>query len=276
MKQKIGVLMATILLLVSVLPVVATAAPLPLRVEVNGERVNFPDEEPYADKAQRVQVPVRFVSEALGAKVEWASATKTVTITRDSDTLVLVLGQSSYEVNGEKKLMDTKASRTGGRVFVPLRFVSEGLGASVKWDSVVRTVYISTAGFTEDYEKPKEETVETGEVREEIMHGFKVKHNTGSKLDVERGTGKGFQAILTLSMRFYDFGEGNYDMQVKEIEEILSQKVEKETVDSILKYVKKKTKEEQELEMKIFSDKNYEIFVGSHINSDIVLTVYKL
>lgn len=276
MKQKISTVMAVLLMFVSVIPVWTKAAPLPLRVEVNGERIYFPDEEPYVDKFQRVQVPVRFVSEALGAKVDWTAATKTVTIGLDTDTLVLVLGQKTYQVNGEKKQMDTKAARTGGRTFVPLRFVSEGLGASVKWDSSVRTVYISTSGFAEDYEKPEEEPNEQdqNEIVEETIHGFKVKHNTGSNLRISKGSGEGNQAILSLSIRFWYHGETDYDMQVKEVEEILSQKIEKSTVEAVIKYVKTKTKEEQELEVKTFEDKNYEILVGSSINSNIGITVH--
>ena len=40
--------------------------------------------------------------------------------------------------------MDTEALLKEDRTFVPVRFVSEGLGARVDWDSAVRTVYIDT------------------------------------------------------------------------------------------------------------------------------------
>lgn len=278
MKQKIGAILAMVLLFVNAVSVITTAAPLPLRVEVNGERIDFPDEQPYVDKSQRVQVPVRFVSEALGAKVDWVAATKTVTVTLGTDQIVLVLGQSTYEVNGTKKQMDTAAARTGGRTFVPLRFVSEGLSASVKWESSVRTVYISTSGFAEDYEKAKEETSEPktdGNITEETIGGFKVKHNTGSGLDVDKGSSKD-SYILYLGIRFWVLGEGegDYEKQVMEVEEILSQKVEADTVKQVIKYVKTKTKEDQELKMKSFSDKNYEVQVVSVLNERIGIAVF--
>ena len=41
-----------------------------------------------------------------------------------------------------------------------------------------------------------------------------------------------------------------------------------------MNYVRTKTTEEPELEMKIFTDQTYEIFVGSSINSDISINVY--
>ncbi len=272
MKRKIGTVMAMILFLVSAVPIMTSAAPLALRVEVNGERIYFPDEQPYVDKAQRVQVPVRFVSEALNAKVDWTAATKTVTVKLDSDTLTLVLGKKDYDVNGEKRQMDTAANRVGGRTFVPLRFVSEGLGASVKWDSAVSTVYISTSGFVDDVKKP--ETDETkNEVYEETIHGFKVKQNTGSELDIWKGSGTGHTALFILSITFSTRG-ADYGMQVQEVEDILSQKVEAKTVTSVMNYVKTKKKEEPELPLKIFKDDNYEIYVDSSINSSIVVTVF--
>ena len=57
-------------------------AQLPLRVVVNGDRVNFPDAEPFIDDNGRTQVPVRFVSKTLGAEVGWEGSTKTVTISQ--------------------------------------------------------------------------------------------------------------------------------------------------------------------------------------------------
>lgn len=272
MKRKIGTVMAMILFLVSAVPMMTSAAPLALRVEVNGERIYFPDEQPYVDKAQRVQVPVRFVSEALNAKVDWTAATKTVTVKLDSNLLTLVLGKKEYDVNGKKLQMDTAATRVGGRTFVPLRFVSEGLGASVKWDSKVSTVYISTSGFVDDVKKP--ETDETkNEVYEETIHGFKVKQNTGSKLRIWEGTGVKDDALFILSITFSTRGS-DYGMQVQEVEDILSQKVEAKTVQSIMNYVKTKKKEEPELPTKIFKDDNYKIYVESKINSSIVLTIF--
>lgn len=272
MKRKIGTVMAMILFLVSAVPMMTSGAPLALRVEVNGERIYFPDEQPYVDKAQRVQVPVRFVSEALNAKVDWTAATKTVTVKLDSNLLTLVLGKKEYDVNGKKLQMDTAATRVGGRTFVPLRFVSEGLGASVKWDSKVSTVYISTSGFVDDVKKP--ETDETkNEVYEETIHGFKVKQNTGSKLRIWEGTGVKDDALFILSITFSTRGS-DYGMQVQEVEDILSQKVEAKTVQSIMNYVKTKKKEEPELPTKIFKDDNYKIYVESKINSSIVLTIF--
>lgn len=47
-------------------------------------------------------------------------------------------------VNGVMKELDTAATITDGRTFVPLRFVSETLGSTIKWDGSTKTVTINT------------------------------------------------------------------------------------------------------------------------------------
>jgi len=147
-------------------------AQLPLRVVVNGNRVNFPDAEPFIDDNGRTQVPVRFVSEALGAEVSWEGSTKTVTISQGDKEIKIVIGKKDYTINGEKNLMDTEALLKEDRTFVPVRFVSEGLGARVEWDSAVRTVYIDTR----EKGDIKDDTPKDGSIIEE--DGYLVPNDT--------------------------------------------------------------------------------------------------
>ncbi|WP_342548350.1 stalk domain-containing protein [Paenibacillus sp. FSL P2-0089] len=77
-------------------------------------------------REQRSLVPVRAVAEALGAEVKWDHATKTATITLDGKVLTMTLGEL---IEG----MDVPAQAIDGRIMVPLRYVSETLGAYVMW-----------------------------------------------------------------------------------------------------------------------------------------------
>ncbi|WP_157942922.1 copper amine oxidase N-terminal domain-containing protein [Acetivibrio saccincola] len=147
-------------------------AQLPLRVVVNGNRVNFPDAEPFIDDNGRTQVPVRFVSEALGAEVSWEGSIKTVTISQRDKEIKIVIGKKDYTINGEKSLMDTEALLKEDRTFVPIRFVSEGLGARVDWDPAVRTVYIDTREKGDS----KDDTPKDGGFEE--INGFLVPKDT--------------------------------------------------------------------------------------------------
>jgi hypothetical protein len=118
------------------------SAELPLRVVVNGDKVNFPDAQPFIDENGRTQVPVRFVSEALGANVEWDGTTKKVSVNLNSRKVILTIGKKEYVVNNQSYQMDTVALLMESRTFVPLRFVSEALGATVIWEQNTRSVYI--------------------------------------------------------------------------------------------------------------------------------------
>jgi len=120
-----------------------TLAVTDITVKVNGNEVAFPDQVPYINKNGRTMVPVRFVSESLGANVGWNSSTKTVTIQKGQDVFKLKLGESQAQVNGKTVTFDTKAEMKNDRVMVPLRFVSEVLGANVVWNSNTRTVEIT-------------------------------------------------------------------------------------------------------------------------------------
>ena len=117
-------------------------AEMPLRVVVNGDKVSFPDAQPFIDANGRTQVPVRFVSEALGAKVDWNGDTQKVTVALNSRNVVLTIGLKKYEINNKSYQMDTVALLQESRTFVPIRFVSEALGASVVWDQATKSVYI--------------------------------------------------------------------------------------------------------------------------------------
>lgn len=114
-----------------------------MSVVVNGREVIFPDQPPYINKNQRTMVPVRFISESLGAKVNWNGKTKTVVIEKDGTTINLTIGQNKATVNGKIVTFDTSAEMKNGRTMVPLRFVSEVMGAKIDWDENTKTVNIS-------------------------------------------------------------------------------------------------------------------------------------
>lgn len=110
-------------------------------VIVNGNVVNFPDQQPYIENG-RTMVPVRFVAEALGAKVD-CSKDGVVSIDRGNVHIRMKIGESKATVNGVIKTFDAKSVLTPKyRTMVPLRFVSETLGAKVNWDQETYVVTI--------------------------------------------------------------------------------------------------------------------------------------
>jgi hypothetical protein len=91
-----------------------------------------------------ILVPLRGVFEKLGAGVQFTAATKTITAVRGSTTVTLRLGEADAYVNGAPRPLAVVPQALNGVTMVPLRFVSEALGAQVAWKRDILTVAITT------------------------------------------------------------------------------------------------------------------------------------
>lgn len=91
----------------------------------------------------RTLVPIRIISEALGATVHWDAAQKRVLIDGPRGRIALTIGQVEALIAEEAMTLDVAPQIFGGRTFVPLRFVAEALGADVHWDDPTRTVIVT-------------------------------------------------------------------------------------------------------------------------------------
>jgi len=106
-----------------------------LTYTVNGASAQF-DVAPYIDStASRTMVPIRFIAEAFGASVNWDESNMTDTIYLDGKTLTITVDQPLPNGMGTAALVNS-------RLFVPVRYVSEQLGASVDWNASTNTVTI--------------------------------------------------------------------------------------------------------------------------------------
>lgn len=83
----------------------------------------------------RTLVPIRFISEAFGAEVNWNGDKREVTIKQDKNTIKMTIDSNSYTINRKSFELDVPATVTQDRTFVPLRAVAEALGKKVAWDS---------------------------------------------------------------------------------------------------------------------------------------------
>lgn len=79
-------------------------------------------------------IPLRFLSEGIGATVKWDKKAQEVTVMAGDDTLVFWVNNKVMEVNGMKKNVgSTVFVNKDGRTQVPLRFIAELLNWDVKW-----------------------------------------------------------------------------------------------------------------------------------------------
>lgn len=97
---------------------------------------------PVYEKNGRALVPIRFVSETLGASVDWNSQTKQISISSGNQKIILTEGSKVVYVNNQKRTIDVPAEVRNGTTFVPLRFVTEVLGATVGYDAKTQGIEI--------------------------------------------------------------------------------------------------------------------------------------
>jgi len=83
----------------------------------------------------RTMIPLRVIAEALGAAVDWDDATQAVTIIGRGEAIRLIADVPLPGDMGSPVV-------SGGVTFVPVRYVSETLGAIVRWDDANNAVYI--------------------------------------------------------------------------------------------------------------------------------------
>jgi len=148
----------------------ATAVESQVRVFVDGTEVQFPDQKPFVNSDNRTLVPVRFVSEALGAQVDWCGLRRTVQITYNDKQILLEIGIKKATVGLSIVSLDTAPSIVNDRTMVPLRFVSECLGAVVDWKELASAGMINI--FTKG-QSPEEQQQIIAASQSLIEEGYK-------------------------------------------------------------------------------------------------------
>ncbi len=151
MKKYLALILVVLLAATVVVPFSRTAAENVTTVKiyigkptayVNGAEKGL--DQPPVIMNNRTMVPIRFVTEAMGANVQWNAQDRTVTITLGSNVAVLKIDDVKAQANGYDVCLDAaptiivKTSRT----VVPVRFVAETLGMEVGWNGTERSVTI--------------------------------------------------------------------------------------------------------------------------------------
>lgn len=168
MSRRLIIIMLTLSLLLGIMAVPALAAPV---VILDGKVLDF-DVDPVIENG-RTLVPLRAIFEALGAEVDWDGNTQTVVANRPGVRIVLTVGNMKAYRNTGTVNLDVSARIVSGRTMVPLRFISESLGANVEWEENTQTIKITSRQATVFPIKIKDKIVGyyTGENDEGVPEG---------------------------------------------------------------------------------------------------------
>lgn len=135
---------------------------------IMGEYYIKPDVEPFIYK-DRVMIPIRAISEVLGAEVSWDEKAKMATIKKDDNEIRLWVGSKWAVSNKTEYNMDAEPIIVSARTMVPMRFVAEAFGIEVEWNQKSKTVIIDyDKKYTLDY------IVEAGDTLSKIAYKFGV------------------------------------------------------------------------------------------------------
>ena len=151
MKKTVRILLMVVMMTMCV----SVSAQSNVKVTLDGNEIFFPDAKPFIDERERVLVPIRFVSEALGALVDWENESRTAVIKQDSDEIRYTVYQPMAYLNGEMMVMDTYGILKDSRTMVPIRFISELLGCTVVWDENTSMVVITSPKGVVDFPEPE-------------------------------------------------------------------------------------------------------------------------
>ena len=84
-------------------------------------------------KGGTVLIPLRSMFEQMGASVSYNAGSKTVTVSKPGSQVQVTVGKPEVIINGESRPLDVPPIIYQGNVLVPVRVISEGMGAYVQW-----------------------------------------------------------------------------------------------------------------------------------------------
>jgi hypothetical protein len=139
--QQFGHLIAASVIALAVASV-APAQAQNVTIIVNGQQVAF--DQPPIERSGRVFVPLRGVFERLGATVVYDNGV--INATGSGHSISLHIGSTVAIVDNNQQTLDVAPFLVGARTLVPLRFISQALGAYVDYNGNTQTVTISMSG----------------------------------------------------------------------------------------------------------------------------------
>ncbi|OCT14889.1 hypothetical protein A8709_12190 [Paenibacillus pectinilyticus] len=92
----------------------------------------------------RMLISLREIFELLGATVTWDPETYHITAEKGTNKVTIQIGSKESQINDIPTAMDVAPTLVGDVTYVPIRFVSEAIGAVVDWDAMSQRILIKS------------------------------------------------------------------------------------------------------------------------------------
>lgn len=111
----------------------------PVLLKINDYYVLYTaPKSPYVDSQNRMMIPLRSISELIGATVGYDANSKMATIRMDDKTVFFTIGSKTVTVNGTAYQMDTIPVMNQNSMFIPISVLTTRLGIQNSWDQTNR------------------------------------------------------------------------------------------------------------------------------------------
>lgn len=165
-------------------------------------------------KNNRTMVPLRVISENLGAQVQWKDSQ--ITLTMNQSTVMLTLNSLTVMKNGKAEQLDATPYLKNNRTYVPLRFIAETFGSQVDYKQ--NTVTIATKPLLLNNQKIKalhyEYHMTMGGIIQELKGNsyhhamFKIFQQKGAKVEAPKDYS--WQLNLDVPGSYYKLGQYDF------------------------------------------------------------------
>ncbi len=197
----------------------ATAEEKDITVFINDQQLLF-DTNPVLEQG-RTLVPLRVIFESLGASVEWIDETQTAVARKGETEIRISIDNTQMQKNGETVVLDVPARMVNDRTMVPVRAVSEGMGAKVDWDDALWRVLIQSPDVNQIL-YPHTTLTPAGQqaVRNILPEYYQSFMDTGipallNDLPVKESISSGAPAVLELPAKLWNNGISQLILEVQ-------------------------------------------------------------
>ncbi|MGB9839364.1 stalk domain-containing protein [Thermovenabulum sp.] len=260
MKKKTALILIASLIITGLIFPTVYGADKDITIKIDGQVVVPPDAKPFIQNG-RTLVPIRFVSENLGATVDYKReyGLERVYIKKNDRSIEMTIGNKDIKINNTVVAYEVSPLIKDNRTFVPIRVISESLGYTVGWDEKNLTVLIDTT-------KPLQNTI----IGYKGSEGFQYKY----RYDTENKSYCKHLIILDLTCPIEpQYTDAEYVLNyLKNTEK--DSKFNDTTVKDIMNYIKQKKEREYDLPNKEFYTDKYEISIGSEWGNSLISILF--